>query len=93
MSRQEAVCVKWELDVVVSVCRHQAGWFPFNLENELQLPGDRANQDEMEGELQNHDIQEMVTTFFIQHFSFNHLPKLLLQIFLFYFSSGTAIVL
>ncbi|KAF0024328.1 hypothetical protein F2P81_023130 [Scophthalmus maximus] len=25
---------------------HQAGWFPFNLENELQLPGDRANQDE-----------------------------------------------
>ncbi|KAM7373374.1 hypothetical protein PAMP_008229 [Pampus punctatissimus] len=36
---------------------HQAGWFPFNLENELQLPGDRANQDDMEGELQN--LQEM----------------------------------
>ncbi|XP_059206580.1 homocysteine-responsive endoplasmic reticulum-resident ubiquitin-like domain member 2 protein [Centropristis striata] len=38
---------------------HQAGWFPFNLENELQLPGDRANQDDMEAELQNHDLQEM----------------------------------
>lgn len=38
---------------------HQAGWFPFNLENELQLPGDRANQDDMEGEPQNHDGQEM----------------------------------
>lgn len=39
---------------------HQAGWFPFNLENELlQLPGDRANQGDMEGELQNHDLQEM----------------------------------
>ncbi|XP_040910030.1 homocysteine-responsive endoplasmic reticulum-resident ubiquitin-like domain member 2 protein isoform X2 [Toxotes jaculatrix] len=38
---------------------HQAGWFPFNLENELQLPGDRANQDDMEGELQNLDLQEM----------------------------------
>lgn len=38
---------------------HQAGWFPFNLENELQLPGDRANQDDLEGELQNHDLQEM----------------------------------
>ncbi|KAG7501262.1 hypothetical protein JOB18_044054 [Solea senegalensis] len=38
---------------------HQAGWFPFNLENELQFPGDRANQDEMEGEPQNHDLQEM----------------------------------
>ncbi|XP_042363065.1 homocysteine-responsive endoplasmic reticulum-resident ubiquitin-like domain member 2 protein isoform X1 [Plectropomus leopardus] len=38
---------------------HQAGWFPFNLENELQLPGDRANQDDMEGELQNHELQEM----------------------------------
>ncbi|XP_060948649.1 homocysteine-responsive endoplasmic reticulum-resident ubiquitin-like domain member 2 protein [Limanda limanda] len=31
---------------------HQAGWFPFNLENELLLPGDRANQDDMEAELQ-----------------------------------------
>uniref|UniRef100_A0A3P8SM90 Homocysteine-responsive endoplasmic reticulum-resident ubiquitin-like domain member 2 protein n=1 Tax=Amphiprion percula TaxID=161767 RepID=A0A3P8SM90_AMPPE len=38
---------------------HQAGWFPFNLDNEFQLPGDRANQDDMEGELQNHDLQEM----------------------------------
>lgn len=38
---------------------HQAGWFPFNLENEFQLPGDRVNQDDMEGELQNHDLQEM----------------------------------
>ncbi|CAK6965860.1 homocysteine-responsive endoplasmic reticulum-resident ubiquitin-like domain member 2 protein [Scomber scombrus] len=38
---------------------HQAGWFPFNLENELQLPGDRGNQDDMEGELQNPDLQEM----------------------------------
>ncbi|XP_032390722.1 homocysteine-responsive endoplasmic reticulum-resident ubiquitin-like domain member 2 protein isoform X1 [Etheostoma spectabile] len=36
---------------------HQAGWFPFNLENEL--PEDRANQADMEGELQNHDLQEM----------------------------------
>lgn len=45
---------------VVSVCSHQAGWFPFNLENELLLPGDRANQDDLEGELQNHDLQEMV---------------------------------
>ncbi|KAI3358702.1 hypothetical protein L3Q82_015115 [Scortum barcoo] len=39
---------------------HQAGWFPFNLENELlQLPGDRANQEDMEGDLQNPDLQEM----------------------------------
>lgn len=37
---------------------HQAGWFPFNLENELHLPGDRAHQDDMEGELPNHDVQE-----------------------------------
>lgn len=37
---------------------HQAGWFPFNLENELQLPGDRANQEDMEGEMQNHDFHE-----------------------------------
>ena len=51
------------------ICRHQAGWFPFNLENELQLPGDRANQDDMEGELQNHDLQEMVTVSLID-FSF-----------------------
>nr|XP_046274614.1 homocysteine-responsive endoplasmic reticulum-resident ubiquitin-like domain member 2 protein [Scatophagus argus] len=38
---------------------HQAGWFPFNLENEFQLPGDRANQDDMEGDLQNHNLHEM----------------------------------
>ncbi|XP_069548971.1 homocysteine-responsive endoplasmic reticulum-resident ubiquitin-like domain member 2 protein isoform X2 [Brachyistius frenatus] len=38
---------------------HQAGWFPFNLENDLQLPGDRANQDDPEGELQNQDLLEM----------------------------------
>ncbi|XP_041664119.1 homocysteine-responsive endoplasmic reticulum-resident ubiquitin-like domain member 2 protein isoform X2 [Cheilinus undulatus] len=36
---------------------HQAGWFPFNLENEL-FP-DRANQDEMEAELHNLDLQEV----------------------------------
>ncbi|XP_047240672.1 homocysteine-responsive endoplasmic reticulum-resident ubiquitin-like domain member 2 protein isoform X1 [Girardinichthys multiradiatus] len=38
---------------------HQAGWFPFNPENELQLPGDRPNQEEMEGDLQNQDLQEV----------------------------------
>ncbi|XP_056154339.1 homocysteine-responsive endoplasmic reticulum-resident ubiquitin-like domain member 2 protein [Lampris incognitus] len=38
---------------------HQAGWFPFNMENEPQLPGDGARQGDMEGELHNHDIQEM----------------------------------
>ncbi|KAM3595804.1 uncharacterized protein V6R79_003086 [Siganus canaliculatus] len=37
---------------------HQAGWFPFNLENELQLPGDRVNQDDVEAEPQNNNIQE-----------------------------------
>lgn len=42
------------------VCRHQAGWFPFNLDNELQLPGDRANPDDAEGEARNQDLQEMV---------------------------------
>ncbi|XP_049606355.1 homocysteine-responsive endoplasmic reticulum-resident ubiquitin-like domain member 2 protein isoform X3 [Syngnathus scovelli] len=36
---------------------HQAGWFPFNLENELQLPGE--NQEEMEAELQNNDLHGM----------------------------------
>lgn len=46
------------------VCRHQAGWFPFNLENDLNLPGDRANQDDLEGELQNPDVPEMVVTLF-----------------------------
>lgn len=59
--RQDAKCLSCRLGV--SVCRHQAGWFPFNLENELHLPGDRANQDDMEGE-QNHDLQEMVAAFF-----------------------------
>nr|XP_057903873.1 homocysteine-responsive endoplasmic reticulum-resident ubiquitin-like domain member 2 protein [Doryrhamphus excisus] len=38
---------------------HQAGWFPFNLENELQLPGDGDNQEDMEAELQNNDPHEM----------------------------------
>ncbi|XP_011479051.1 homocysteine-responsive endoplasmic reticulum-resident ubiquitin-like domain member 2 protein isoform X2 [Oryzias latipes] len=38
---------------------HQAGWFPFNLDNELQLPGDRAHQDDLDGDVQNHDLQEM----------------------------------
>lgn len=38
---------------------HQAGWFPFNLENELRLPGDQANPDEMEEEPQNQDLQEL----------------------------------
>uniref|UniRef100_H3DJM9 Homocysteine-responsive endoplasmic reticulum-resident ubiquitin-like domain member 2 protein n=1 Tax=Tetraodon nigroviridis TaxID=99883 RepID=H3DJM9_TETNG len=38
---------------------HQAGWFPFNLENELRLPGDLANPDDMEEEPQNQDLQEM----------------------------------
>uniref|UniRef100_UPI0037E70704 homocysteine-responsive endoplasmic reticulum-resident ubiquitin-like domain member 2 protein isoform X2 n=1 Tax=Semicossyphus pulcher TaxID=241346 RepID=UPI0037E70704 len=37
---------------------HQAGWFPFNLENEL-FPQDRGNQDELEAELLNHDFHEM----------------------------------
>lgn len=51
---------------MLSVLRHQAGWFPFNLENELQLPGDRANQDEAEGEMQNHDLQDMVAAVFLK---------------------------
>ncbi|TNM93356.1 hypothetical protein fugu_018758 [Takifugu bimaculatus] len=38
---------------------HQAGWFPFNLENELRLPGDPANPEDMEEEPQNQDLQEM----------------------------------
>lgn len=59
-----------------SVCRHQAGWFPFNLENELHLPGDRVNQDDVEGE-QNHDLQEMVAAFFIHlNFTKNSNPGL-----------------
>lgn len=44
------------------MCRHQAGWFPFNLENELRLPGDPANPEDMEEEPQNQDLQEMVAT-------------------------------
>ncbi|XP_068603018.1 homocysteine-responsive endoplasmic reticulum-resident ubiquitin-like domain member 2 protein isoform X2 [Brachionichthys hirsutus] len=40
---------------------HQAGWFPFNLENEPQLPGDAANQ-EAEGEPANQDAREMEGT-------------------------------
>ncbi|XP_008329753.1 homocysteine-responsive endoplasmic reticulum-resident ubiquitin-like domain member 2 protein [Cynoglossus semilaevis] len=43
--------------VMLVLYLHQAGWFPFNLENELLLPG--ANQDEMEAEQQNQDLQEM----------------------------------
>lgn len=46
--------------LVVPVYRHQAGWFPFNLENDLQLPGDRPNQEDEDGEQQNQDVQEMV---------------------------------
>lgn len=44
------------------MCRHQAGWFPFNLENELRLPGDQANPEDIEEEPQNQDLQEMVAT-------------------------------
>lgn len=36
---------------------HQAAWFPFNLENELQNPGDGPHQDELEADL-HHDLQE-----------------------------------
>lgn len=62
----------------VSVRRHQAGWFPFNLENELlQLPGDRANQDDMEGELQNHDLQEMVAASHPSQLYQEHYPGLM----------------
>ncbi|CAL9691690.1 unnamed protein product [Knipowitschia caucasica] len=35
---------------------HQAGWFPFNLDNDL--PGERLNQDEGDGEPQNQDVPE-----------------------------------
>lgn len=51
--------LQWEK---CDVCRHQAGWFPFNLENELRLPGDPANPEDMEEEPQNQDLQEMVAT-------------------------------
>ncbi|XP_061838756.1 homocysteine-responsive endoplasmic reticulum-resident ubiquitin-like domain member 2 protein [Nerophis lumbriciformis] len=37
---------------------NQPGWFPFNFENELQLPGDGANQEEMEADLQENDPHE-----------------------------------
>lgn len=53
---------RWIADALWCVCRHQAGWFPFNLENELRLPGDQANPDDMEEEPQNPDLQEMVAT-------------------------------
>lgn len=45
------------LMAMVVLYLHQAGWFPFNLDNEL--PGDRPNQDEGEGEPQNQDLPEM----------------------------------
>uniref|UniRef100_A0A1A8KIQ3 Homocysteine-responsive endoplasmic reticulum-resident ubiquitin-like domain member 2 protein n=1 Tax=Nothobranchius kuhntae TaxID=321403 RepID=A0A1A8KIQ3_NOTKU len=38
---------------------HQTGWFPFNLENDLQLPGDLPNQEDVDGDQQNQDAQEM----------------------------------
>ncbi|XP_028317117.1 homocysteine-responsive endoplasmic reticulum-resident ubiquitin-like domain member 2 protein isoform X2 [Gouania willdenowi] len=37
---------------------HQAGWFPVNLEIEVHF-NERANQDEVEREIENQDIQEM----------------------------------
>ncbi|XP_034016908.1 homocysteine-responsive endoplasmic reticulum-resident ubiquitin-like domain member 2 protein [Thalassophryne amazonica] len=37
---------------------HQAGWFPFNFDD-VQLPGDRANQDDVDEDLQNNDVAEM----------------------------------
>ncbi|XP_020361368.1 homocysteine-responsive endoplasmic reticulum-resident ubiquitin-like domain member 2 protein isoform X1 [Oncorhynchus kisutch] len=37
---------------------HQAGWFPFNPENEFQNHGYGPQQDEMEADL-HHDLQEM----------------------------------
>ncbi|KAK7898845.1 hypothetical protein WMY93_019698 [Mugilogobius chulae] len=45
------------LVAMVVLYLHQAGWFPFNLDNDL--PGDRPNQDEGEGEPQNQDLPEM----------------------------------
>lgn len=39
---------------------HQAGWFPFNLENEFHVPGDGAHHEDMEGEPHNPDLQERV---------------------------------
>ncbi|XP_062342710.1 homocysteine-responsive endoplasmic reticulum-resident ubiquitin-like domain member 2 protein [Osmerus eperlanus] len=46
------------MGAMVLLYLHQAGWFPFNLENELQNPGEGQHQDEMEAEL-HHDLQEM----------------------------------
>lgn len=43
------------------MCRHQAGWFPFNLDNEMQLPGERANPDDPDGEPRHEDLQEMAS--------------------------------
>lgn len=44
--------------------RHQAGWFPFNLDNEMQLPGERgANPDDPDGEPRQDDLQEMASVF------------------------------
>lgn len=45
------------LIAMVVLYLHQAGWFPFNLDNDL--PDDRPNQDEAEGEPQNQDLPEM----------------------------------
>lgn len=45
------------LVAMVVLYLHQAGWFPFNLDNDL--PGDRPNQDEGEGEPHNQDLPEM----------------------------------
>ncbi|XP_055013387.1 homocysteine-responsive endoplasmic reticulum-resident ubiquitin-like domain member 2 protein isoform X2 [Boleophthalmus pectinirostris] len=45
------------LVAMVVLYLQQAGWFPFNLDNDL--PGDRPNQDEGEGEPQNQDLPEM----------------------------------
>uniref|UniRef100_A0A8C6WID5 Homocysteine-responsive endoplasmic reticulum-resident ubiquitin-like domain member 2 protein n=1 Tax=Neogobius melanostomus TaxID=47308 RepID=A0A8C6WID5_9GOBI len=45
------------LIAMVVLYLHQAGWFPFNLENDL--PDDRPNQDEAEGEPQYQDLPEM----------------------------------
>lgn len=48
------------------MCRHQAGWFPFNLDNEMQLPGERANPDDPDGEPRNEDLQEMASGFYLK---------------------------
>lgn len=48
------------------MCRHQAGWFPFNLDNEMQLPGERANPDDPDAEPRNEDLQEMASGFYLK---------------------------